>query len=320
MAWLCQEICKICLSEEASTGACLAWLCPEIWRASGSGQCLGHPFKHSDRAGFNHSLDRVVYQQLCKDWHLATTSVKSLDGTTLPTSLRSLTLGAWMAQLCLQTLTFDRDFNQILDGNRRLDDTTLPTSLQNLTFGGDFNQSLDQVTLPASLQKLAFGRHFDQSLDGVGLPAQLQSLTSSPDYAQSLISVVFPAGLKEFDCQGLLVSCADRGERWADGFERKNQVPELQVFHSNWQYSLPKFADFGIFLRIFFRQMTKKWPFWRKNPSKTHGKMRGSKLSQLFPPRHLLVAFGGLGGFEEDWAFHKIGEALIRTTGYQSIL
>ncbi|CAL1141925.1 unnamed protein product [Cladocopium goreaui] len=39
-------------------------------------------------------------------------------------------------------------------------------------------------------------------------------------------------------------------------------------------------------------------------------------LGRLPKFQHLLVAFGGLGGFEEDWAFHKRGlELLIRTTG-----
>eukprot|EP00435_Cladocopium_sp_Y103_P068648 s381_g31.t3 len=80
---------------------------------------------------------------------------KSLKRVTLPSTLQSLSFGAF--------------FNQSLEG------VDFPSGLQNLTFGYYFNQPLDVVMLPSHLQSLELGLDFNQSM--AKLPSTLQSLT-----------------------------------------------------------------------------------------------------------------------------------------------
>eukprot|EP00435_Cladocopium_sp_Y103_P008328 s555_g2.t1 len=121
---------------------------------------------------------------------------KSLDGVTLPKSLRTLTFGVSFNQSLdavdlpnsLQNLSFGRNFSKCLDG------VAFPGSLRLLTFGDGFSQSLDDVNLPQNLQSLTLGNQFTRNQT---LQASLQDLTFGSAFNQSLRGVVLPASLKQ---------------------------------------------------------------------------------------------------------------------------
>ena len=113
----------------------------------------------------------------------------ALEGVT---RIEGATTGEYLHHIppTLEHLSFDRDFNQSLEG------VTLPSSLQSLRFRECFDQSLKGVTLPSSLQSLSFDPDFNQSLEEVTLPSSLQSLTFGECFDQSLKEVTLPSSLE----------------------------------------------------------------------------------------------------------------------------
>ncbi len=105
-------------------------------------------------------------------------------------------------------LTFDRDFNQKLNGvcfpdnvhtirfgpyfNQKLDNVRFSNGLHTLIFGCNFNQKLDNVGFPNNLRIIQFGTAFNQNIDDVKFPDKLHTVRFGQNFDQKLDNVKFP--------------------------------------------------------------------------------------------------------------------------------
>ena len=153
------------------------------------------------------------------------------------TPLRPLGAGfaMWCSQLpsSLLSLTFCYAFNRSLEGSPlpsslrswSLEGSRLLSSKRSLAFGYAFNRSLEGSQLPSSLLSLAFGYAFNRGLESSQLPSSMQSLLYGCELNRSVQSLLSGCELNQ-SLEGTRLSSSPRSLTKA----KEQKVKDLNVF------------------------------------------------------------------------------------------